>query len=420
MKSIENMGKQAKTATKSLALLTEKQKNEVLIDLSERLMAAVDLILLENQIDEKNAVEKQSSPAFIDRLILNKERVRDMAQGLKDIATLADPIGAILEEKTLPNGLNIEKHRVPIGVLAVIYESRPNVTIEIAGLCIKTSNAVILRGGSETIHSNRILVKIIQETLLSHNLPVDMIQFIDDPDRTKIKELLELHEYIDLIIPRGSAKLHKFCRENSLIPVITGGMGVCHLFVDKSANQANAIKVIENSKIQKPSACNALDTVLVHKSIAPRFIPLLIEQLVEDKVLVKADEETIRLLDGRFADNVSLADADDFDQEWLSLTLGVKIVENLDQAIDHITTHSTGHSDGILTQDDDNANAFIARIDSAAVYVNASTRFTDGGQFGLGAEVAISTQKLHARGPMGLPELTSYKWVVRGDYTTRP
>jgi glutamate-5-semialdehyde dehydrogenase len=299
----------------------------------------------------------------------------------------------------------------------VIYEARPNVTLDVAGLALKTGNVALLRGGRETLNSNRALVAIIRETLAAHGLPADAIQFIDDPDRARVTELLRLAGYVDMIIPRGGAGLHKFCRENSSIPVITGGIGICHLFVDESADQETALHIIHNAKTQRPSVCNALDTALVHRAIAAEFLPKLIAHLAPSGVTFRAASESIEQY--HLPDVVSSAGPDDFDTEWLALVLGLKVVDSLDDAIEHIAAHSTAHSDGILTRDEANAARFVAEVDSAAVFVNASTRFNDGGQLGLGAEVAVSTQRLHARGPMGLRELTTYKWVVRGEGQVR-
>jgi glutamate-5-semialdehyde dehydrogenase len=309
----------------------------------------------------------------------------------------------------------------------VIYEARPNVTIDIAGLAIKTGNAVILRGGSETINSNRVLVSIIKESLEQAGLDPGAIQFIDDTSRDRVAEMLKMHAYIDMLIPRGGAALHQYCRENSTIPVITGGIGICHLYVDKSADIQRSIEVIQNAKVQHPSVCNALDTALIHQDAAAELIPFLLDRLLEDGVVFKLHESAVKyaavegggIESNRFPSDFQPAGPNDFDTEWLSLVLGLKVVASMDEAIDHVTVHSTGHSDGILTADDANARRFVAEVDSAAVYVNASTRFTDGAQLGLGAEVAISTQRLHARGPMGLRELTTYKWVIEGDYQVR-
>jgi glutamate-5-semialdehyde dehydrogenase len=304
--------------------------------------------------------------------------------------------------------------------LGVIYEARPNVTVDAAGLCLKSGNCAILRGGSETIHSNLAIVKTVQRGLKNTSIPKNAVQLIADPDRALVLELLQMDRYIDMIIPRGGTGLHQFCRQNSRIPVITGGIGICHLFVDESANQLRSIEVIRNAKIQRPSVCNALDTCLIHKSIASAFLPQLVNRLAADGVAFRADEKALGILNGLRIDSIQPAGDQDFDTEWLSLVLGLKVVENLDEAIAHIAAHSTAHSDGILTENTENAHKFLKVVDSAVVYVNASTRFTDGSQMGLGAEMAISTQRLHARGPMGLKELTTYKWIVQGDYTIRP
>jgi glutamate-5-semialdehyde dehydrogenase len=356
---------------------------------------------------------------MIDRLTLNPERIQGMAAELGTVIGLPDPLGEVFEEQTLDNGLRLRKQRVPLGVLAVIYESRPNVTIDVAALALKSGNAVILRGGSETIRTNRVLVTGIHTSLQNAGIDGDTVQFIDDPDRELVNRLLKMHDYVDMLIPRGGAGLHKFCRDHSSIPVITGGIGICHLFVDQSADLARSLPLIRNAKIQRPTVCNALDTLLVHRTVAGEFVPQVIETLKKDGVTFRIDEALIRELGLEADETVQAAGQQDFDTEWLSLVLGIKAVAGLEEAIAHIAAHSTGHSDGILTEDDDNAMRFTAEVDSAAVYVNASTRFTDGSQFGLGAEVAISTQRLHARGPMALRELTTYKWVAQGDYLVR-
>jgi glutamate-5-semialdehyde dehydrogenase len=332
------------------------------------------------------------------------------------VANLPDPVGDVFEAGTLPNGLQVRKQRVPVGVLGVIYEARPNVTVDVAGLALKSGNAVILRGGSETLCSNRALVASLQRALAASGIPADAIQFIDSPDRALVLELLHLKDHVDMIIPRGGAGLHEFCRENSHIPVITGGIGICHLFVDDTADQEAALRIIHNAKTQRPSVCNALDTALVHRAIAPEFLPRLVEHLASAGVTFRAEPVAASLLNHA---SVSPAGPNDFDTEWLSLVLGLKVVDGLAEAMEHIATHSTAHSDGILTRTDANAQRFIAEVDSAAVYVNASTRFTDGAELGLGAEVAISTQRLHARGPMALRELTTYKWVIIGENHVR-
>lgn len=413
-------GRRAKAASKILARASTADKNAALLALAEALNTARADILTANAIDVAEARANGLTDALIDRLLLNDKRIDGLCADLRNLVSLPDPVGERFDEAALPNGLKLRKQRVPLGVLGVIYESRPNVTMDVAGLCIKTGNAAILRGGKETIHSNRALITVIQQTLAAQGLPGDAVQFIDSPDRALIHELLKLHQYVDIIIPRGGAKLHTFCRENSQIPVITGGMGICHLFVDKSANLDSSLPVIFNSKVQRPSACNALDTVLVHQDVAAATLPRIVAHLAPAGVTFRADPAALSHLSGFDSALVQPAGPEDFDTEWLNLTLGLKVVSGLDEAIQHIAAHSVDHSDGILTEDPENAARFMNEVDSAAVYVNASTRFTDGAQFGLGAEVAVSTQRLHARGPMGLPELTTYKWVAEGNYTVRP
>jgi len=417
--TLEEMGKQARQSSRLLMQAATQKKDSALRAIANHLWAERDANLEANRLDVKAASLAGLSAALIDRLTLNEPRLSGIIADLNNVASLPDPVGERFEETTLPNGLQVHKQRVPLGVLAVIYEARPNVTIDVAGLALKSGNAAILRGGSETLNSNRALVSVIRRGLEENGLPPDAIQFIDDPDRARVAELLKLYEYVDMVIPRGGAALHKYCRENSLVPVITGGIGICHLFVDESADQSAALPVIRNAKIQRPTVCNALDTVLVHQKVAAGFIPQIVSQLSKDGVTFRVDPLAMRIMADYRQDGVLPAGPADFDTEWLSLVLGIKVVTGLDEAIAHITTHSTGHSDGILTADEANARRFIAEIDSAVVYVNASTRFTDGGQLGLGAEVAISTQRLQARGPMGLRELTTYKWVVQGDYHIR-
>jgi glutamate-5-semialdehyde dehydrogenase len=416
--SLQEMGQRAKAAARQLARATTDQKNVALVALADRLWAARADVLAANAIDVEAAKVNGLSEAMIDRLFLNEKRLEGIATDQRHVATLPDPVGEIFEASTLPNGLKIHKQRVPLGVLGVIYEARPNVTMDVAGLALKTGNAVILRGGSETLNSNRALVAVIQRALQESGLSAEAVLFIDDADRARVTELLHLDQYVDMIIPRGGAGLHQFCRENSRIPVITGGIGICHLFVDDSADLDAALKIIFNAKTQRPSVCNALDTALVHRAVAAEFLPRVVDHLGVAGVTFRADASAQPFLanDPR----VSPAGPNDFDIEWLSLVLGLKVVENLDEAMAHIAAHSTAHSDGILTRTDEHAQRFIAEVDSAAVYVNASTRFTDGSQLGLGAEVAISTQRLHARGPMGLRELTTYKWVVVGNGHVRP
>ena len=417
---ILKIAQQARAASKLLALASTQAKNNALLALAEALENSSPEILAANARDVETASAAGLSAAMLDRLLLNEQRISSLGADLRHLASLPDPVGQSFEASTLPNGMRLRKQRVPLGVIGVIYESRPNVTMDVAGLAIKTGNAAILRGGSETINSNRALVRVIQQTLQAQHLPAETIQFIDSPDRGLVLELLKMHDYIDIIIPRGGASLHNFCRENSQIPVITGGMGICHLFVDESADLEAALPVIYNAKVQRPSTCNSLDTLLVHKNVAEKYLPRIVENLAAAGVSFRAEPRAAKTLTGCDPSMVSEAGPQDFDTEWLALILGLKVVDGLDEAIQHIATHSTAHSDGILTEDGQQAARFINEVDSAAVYVNSSTRFTDGGQFGLGAEVAVSTQRLHARGPMGLSELTTYKWVAEGNYHVRP
>jgi glutamate-5-semialdehyde dehydrogenase len=410
------MGQKAKRAARTLARLTTDQKNATIHCLADALVADQNAILAANAKDVEAGKANGLSASLIDRLMLNESRLAGIADSLRQVANLPDPVGEVFDEGTLPNGLQVRKQRVPLGVLGVIYEARPNVTVDVAGLALKSGNAVILRGGSETLSSNRALVTSLQRALTQGGVPNEAIQFIDSPDRALVLELLHLKDHVDMIIPRGGAGLHEFCRENSHIPVITGGIGICHLFVDESADLEAALRIIHNAKTQRPSVCNALDTVLVHRNIAQGFLPRLVEHLAPAGVTFRAEPLAAGMLSHK---SVAPAGKKDFDTEWLSLVLGLKVVEGLDEAVEHIAAHSTAHSDGILTRTEEHAQRFIAEVDSAAVYVNASTRFTDGTELGLGAEVAISTQRLHARGPMALRELTSYKWIIIGDWHVR-
>ena len=418
--TIESICQQAKTASRRLARLSGAEKDAALLRAADQVWAERDAILAANQTDLAAGQANGLTPALLDRLMLNEQRLAGIIADLRKVTELPDPVGEIFEQQTLPNGLRLRKQRIPLGVLGVIYEARPNVTVDVVGLALKAGNGAVLRGGSETIHSNRALASALQRGLQDSAIPTDAIQLVQDTDRALVYELLQMDRYIDMIIPRGGAGLHEYCRQNSRIPVITGGIGICHLFVDRSADLAASVEVIRNAKIQRPSVCNALDTALVHRDVAAAFIPALVERLAGDGVTFRAEPRAAALLDKRFDAVVHAAGPQDFDTEWLALILGLKVVDSLEQAIAHIEEHSTRHSDGILTADTENAQRFIAEVDSAAVYVNASTRFTDGAQFGLGAEVAVSTQPLHARGPMGLRELTTYKWVAQGDYHVRP
>lgn len=413
------MGQAARKASRRLAVLTTEQKNEALLAIAAELEAQAEEVMAQNALDIADGRKNGLSVALLDRLLLTPARVQGLADDIRQVATLPDPVGSEIEGRVLPNGMRLSRRRIPVGVLGVIYEARPNVTIDIATLCLKTGNAVILRGGKETLRSNLALVSVIQRALQMVDLPLDAVQYIGNPDRALVSQFLRMDEYVDMLIPRGGAGLHRLCREQSTIPVITGGIGICHLYMDGSADQERSLDVIENAKVQRPSVCNALDTVLVNRAVAEEFLPKLAKRMAANEVELRATADAYPLLQGQGA-TVQEAGPDDFDTEWMALILGVKIVDTLDEAIEHIQVHSQDHSDGILTNDWQNATRFVDAVNSSAVFVNASTRFNDGGQFGLGAEVAVSTQKLHARGPMGLEELTTYKWVVLGDMHVRP
>ncbi len=408
----------AKEASGELALLSTENKRSALLLMADLLMEHSDEIITANKVDVREAAADGISGSMLDRLTLNETRIAGIVTDLRSVADLPDPVGETYEEKDTVDGLHVFKQRVPLGVLAVIYEARPNVTVDITGLALKSGNAVILRGGSETLNTNRVLVRLIRQAMDKAGLPENGVQFIDNPDRSLVGELLKMYDYVDMLIPRGGAALHKFCRENSMIPVITGGIGICHLYVDQSADLAASVKVIQNAKVQRPSVCNALDTVLLNREIAPAMLPQIIDYLAKDGVLFHLDDNALAFY-GDANETVQKASADDFDKEWLSLNLSIKVVDDLDEAMEHIRAHGTAHSDGILTTNHEHAHRFMNEVDSACVYVNSSTRFTDGSKLGLGAEVAISTQKLHARGPMALYELTTYKWVIQGDYHIR-
>ncbi|HIB1108026.1 TPA: glutamate-5-semialdehyde dehydrogenase [Klebsiella pneumoniae] len=415
---LEQMGIAAKAASWQLALLSSREKNQVLEKIADYLEAQTDDILRANAEDLAEARANGLSEAMLDRLALTPARLSGIASDVRQVCNLADPVGQVIDGGLLDSGLRIERRRVPLGVIGVIYEARPNVTVDVASLCLKTGNAAILRGGKETWRTNAATVKVIQQALQERGLPAAAVQAIESPDRALVGEMLKMDKYIDMLIPRGGAGLHKLCREQSTIPVITGGIGVCHIFVDETAEIAPALKIIVNAKTQRPSTCNTVETLLVHRNIADTFLPALSKQMAESGVTLHAAPSALPALQNGPA-KVEPVKAEQYDDEYLSLDLNVKVVADMDEAIAHIREHGTQHSDAILTRTLRNANRFINEVDSSAVYVNASTRFTDGGQFGLGAEVAVSTQKLHARGPMGLEALTTYKWIGFGDDTIR-
>ncbi|OOE84803.1 glutamate-5-semialdehyde dehydrogenase [Salinivibrio sp. PR6] len=415
--SLQNMGKAAKDAAYQLAVTSTSNKNRALAIIADELDAQQSAILAANQSDLAAAREADMDPAMLDRLTLTPDRLTNMASDVRQVIALADPVGQMLDHKLLENGMSLSKRREPLGVIGVIYEARPNVTIDIAALCLKTGNAAILRGGKETFATNQVLVKVIQTGLEKAGLPHASVQYIEKPDRALVSELLTLDDYVDMIIPRGGAGLHKMCKQNSTIPVIIGGFGISHLYVDHSADLDRAPDVILNAKTDRPSACNALDTLLVHKDVAAQLFARLLTAFNQHGLHIVAGSSALPYLDG--VAKLREAQSGDFDTEWLGPTLGVVVVDSVDEALVHMRAHNASHSDAILTNDLQAAETFINGAGSAAVYVNASTRFTDGAQFGLGAEVAVSTQKLHARGPMGLEELTTYKWVGRADYLSR-
>ena len=411
MQMIE-LAQQAKQASFELAQFGNLQKNQALLTIADSLEQRAEEILYANAKDIEFAQAQGISLAIIDRLLLNEERLKGIANDVRNVAKLADPVGQVMDGGVLNSGLKIERQRVPLGVILTIYEARPNVTIDVASLCLKTGNAVILRGGKETKFTNAVLVDVVQDALAKAGLPKLAVQAVTDPDRALLLALLKLDRYIDMVIPRGGAGLHQFCKENSTIPVIVGGIGVCHLFVEKTADQEKSLELIANAKTQRPSTCNTLETLLVEKAIAVEFLPKLVAKMQQLGVTIHSND--LQKIDG-----IEPLDQEKLSQEWLSLDLNVVVVNNLQQAVEHIRHYGSQHSEGILTSDYQLARQFVQQVDAAAVYINASTRFTDGGEFGLGAEVAVSTQKLHARGPMGLEALTTYKWVCEGDYLVR-
>ncbi len=415
---LNEMGQAARAASWEMAALSSEQKNQVLYTIAERLEAESEVILAANALDLADARQNGMGEALVDRLTLNPQRLKGIADDVRQVCRLADPVGQVIDGGMLDSGLRIERRRVPLGVIGVIYEARPNVTVDVASLCLKTGNAAILRGGKETWRTNAATVRVIQNALRQHGLPAGAVQAIENPDRELVNQLLKLDRYVDMLIPRGGAGLHKLCREQSTIPVITGGIGVCHLYVDETMEAEPALDVIVNAKKQRPSACNSLETLLIHRDQAATFIPAFLQRMAAENIPLHADANALALLQDGPASVVAVREGE-YDDEWLSTDLNVKLVADMDDAIAHIREHGTQHSDGILTRSQRNANRFVTQVDSSAVYVNASTRFTDGGQFGLGAEVAVSTQKLHARGPMGLEALTTYKWIGWGDDTLR-
>jgi len=417
---LEEKGKAAKTASRKLAFLPTEVKNKALLGIADALLARQNEILAANKLDYKEAEASGMSTAMLDRLMLNPGRLEGIANDVKAVAALPDPVGEIIEERKLPNGLQISKKRVPLGVIGAIYESRPNVTVDISVLCLKSGNAVILRGGKEALRSNLALARVVKEAAYKAGVPQGAVQIIESTDRALIDYMLKMKGTIDLIIPRGGAGLIKSVAENAAMPVLTGGIGVCHTYVDKSADLNKAVAIAYNAKVQRPTVCNALDTLLIHVKIAPQYLPLIAQELAKAGVEMHCDKRALSILGPTPSLKLIPAKAEDWGKEFLALIAAIKIVDSLDEALEHIERYGSGHSEAIVAEDKSAAARFLNEVDAACVYANASTRFTDGGQFGLGAEIGISTQKFHARGPMALRELTSYKWVIIGNGQVRP
>jgi glutamate-5-semialdehyde dehydrogenase len=409
-REMEEMARSAKLASSAMADLNSLSKNRALLAMAEAIEERVEDIKSKNRIDLKEAKQAGLGSALIDRLTLDDKRIKNMAKGLREIAELPDPIGEVIEEKVRPNGLRIKKVRVPLGVIAIIYESRPNVTCDAAGLCLKAGNAVILRGGSEAINSNIIITEVLQEAAYPSGIPQGAIQLVETTEREAVFQLIKLDEFIDVVIPRGGEEMIKSIKANSTVPVISHGKGVCHTYVDRDADLGMAEKICFNAKVQRPGVCNAMETLLVHKDIAGEFLPGMIKKFEEAKVEIRGDEKTKSIVP-----HIKNASEEDWSTEYLDLILSVKVVDSLSEAIDHINRYGTMHSEAIVTRDEDAARRFLNEVDACSVFWNASTRFTDGGEFGMGAEIGISTQKLHARGPMGVRELTSAKFLIFGN-----
>ena len=419
-------GRAAREASRILARLSGNVKNQALLNIAEALETQPDDVMEANEADCRLAKADGISESVLERLLLTPDRLSGTAAEVRGVAALPDPIAETLEMTTMSNGLKVGKRRVPLGVIASIYESRPHVTIDISALSIKSGNACLLRGGKESLHSNAALAKLVRKAIADAGLPEDAVQFVDNPDRSLVDALLGMKEYIDLLIPRGGDGLIRFVAENATMPAVTGGIGVCHTYIDRGAELDMAANIVFNAKTQRPSVCNALDTILVHVNAAPACLPRIAEELTGAGVELHCDHRALSILGPQPTGNGNPKDAkiipaneEDWGREYLSMTAAIKVVDSLDDALGHIETYGSGHSEAIITEDYSAAMRFLDEVDAAAVFVNASTRFNDGGQFGLGAEVGISTQKFHARGPMGLKELTSYKWIIMGDGQVR-
>ncbi len=419
---LSTKGAAAREAARALARLSAEARNGAILNIASQLLEGEAKVLAANGKDMEAGRRAGLSEALLDRLLLTHQRLEGIAADVRQVASLPDPLGEVSDMRTLPNGLQLGRKRVPLGVIAAIYESRPNVTVDIASLCLKSGNACILRGGKEAIHSNTALAAVVRDALVAAGAPEKAVQLIENTDRALVGEMLQMRDVVDLLIPRGGADLIRYVADNATMPVVTGGVGVCHTYVDAAADIAMAAEVAHNAKTRRPSICNALDTLLVHEAVAAPLLPALGRRWAEAGVEMRCDERSLRILSDAEIPNLALKPAaqDDFGREFLALIAAVRVVDSLDEALAHIERHGSGHSEAILTSDYAAAMRFLDEVDAAAVYVNASTQFTDGAQFGLGAEVGISTQKMHARGPMGPRELTSYKWIILGSGQTRP
>jgi glutamate-5-semialdehyde dehydrogenase len=419
---LQTKGQAARQAARRLPRLSTEVKNRALHSIAEALLARQEEILAANAEDHAAAKASGLSTSVLDRLLLNPDRLAAVAEGVRTVAALPDPVGEVIDMRSLPNGLVVGRRRVPLGVIAAIYESRPNVTVDIASLCLKSGNACILRGGKEVIRSNTVLARVLREAAAAAGVPEGAIQLIESTDRALVGEMLKMREFIDLVVPRGSAELINFVAENARMPVLIGGTGVCHTYVDRAADIDMGVRVAHNAKCRRYSICNALDTLLVHADIAEAYLPAIARAWAEAGIEMRCDQRSLAILQAAEVAGLSLkpAQAEDFGKEFLAPIASVRVVDSLDQAIDHIYEHGTGHSDAIITEYYSAAMRFLDEVDTAVVYVNASTQFTDGGQFGLGAEIIDSTQKTIARGPVALREITTYKWIVMGSGQTRP
>ena len=414
VEELEAKGKAARKAARRLANLPGDVKNQALLNVADALKSRQEEILEANGKDYKAGENNGLTESLLDRLLLNPERLEGLASDIRNVAMLPDPVGETIDMRTMPNGMQVSRRRVPLGVIGAIYESRPNVTADISTLCLKSGNAVILRGGKEAIHSNAALARLVKDCIAAAGVPEDAVQFIESTDRDMVGRMLKMKDTIDLIIPRGGQQLIRRVADEAAMPAITGGVGVCHTYVDRSASIDMAVNIAFNAKVQRPSVCNALDTLIVHSAIAPAYLPRIADEWAKAGVEMRCDRRSLSILGTVEGLRVVPVSNDDWGMEFLSLTAAVKIVDSLDEVMEHIEVYGSGHSEAIVTEDYSAAMRFLNEVDSSAVMVNASTRFNDGAQFGLGAEVAISTNKFHARGPMGLRELTSYKWVVMG------